>query len=1786
MKIYINDNGTIEKVEEAGLISGSWGKNYIDLYFQDDVDYVSLSAIRNDSFEIRNLLIPKTQKQYDTTNNLFYWRYEVEENDPLISIAGQLQLSANFVKLTIITNDEGLVLAEKEYVIATMIYTTQVLKSVNIRSQEEYDAFIEGLTKYREEVMASFSKIKDLEDNLSNFQVKVNKQLPDTLKLFTISENSVTAETLEKLIEYQDKGCIALNKSPELSICFFSKDDGNSLVYQGNVSSTLPEIKTANVLINKTNRNITIQYINNLQELGYEVIEEYQSTQSQLDTTFNSLSTGIYLVNTFIYGNEIWIKNTALNWNRRITPLQDLFLNSLGEWEVLYTTENRFNTLFSNDGKIKSEYIPAIAITETFVVNSIEDMLNLEAQVGDVAVILNVGSYILKEDNPKVLDNWIILSSPTNAVLSVNGKIGAVTLLMDDIPDSEEKLVDIKNQAIEETLEKVQKMDLGSSSNPTTTYVLRQAEIEKLDKNGNVIDVLEPTLAEIGADKTSNFGVLMEFFRELLGMGETTQTNIPIGEGSQGERARFLVSTDYDNVKETLGSNLYDYFTFENPMEYAVDSFIVECIGGKSSSIECTFTINLYDKKSNHYRLQVCSTADGYSTNGWENLSKNLELLDLTTYQNLEGVSSETVRKVYENPRKYLISANIDGITTQLLFENQYSTEVDFLFVVMINETLVKKGTVSFKNDETVLIGNVVNIASDIIALTADETEAMCKYYQTKNEEDIATMPERVFSVIKSGKLPIIQLDNLTIIDLLAQAYPSDFSDYINIILTAFHQPFYMFLIGNFEDGGGYGYIIIRYSTLKKEKFIVGQVYIAITEDIALWNVAYIEEATIEGGGGLETLVLTENTAVSDLVLEGIKENPNNFIVKVSGESGFPYFYATYMEGLGYYCFYRPIDLVDQEGQMEAKGGAFDVNLNYIIIADGTDDTANKGQWIKIPLFSDVFYRQDYIDNNLPSYALISNFQMANTTVDSVIRYKISNYGVNSSGVLVEYNNTYYLATPYQTDRVNAIDEYYYRCITIKDNNLINFSFKINTDTGALTMVDSYTSTPILTNSSFKTINGQSVIGEGDITIEGGSSITVDGELKDDSENPVQNKVINSKLNSITSDISDVQAQATQLETTQNNLQNEVNNLKNSKVDTSTYNTKISSIDTNITTLTTSVNSANTEISSLKTSKVDKTTYDEDINNVNTRVDDTNTAVNLLSAQKINVSDVATINGQSIINGGNIELADIGSRVGLNLELNKNFMGKTLFFDTETEYVAYPISFTYTFANSSGTTTAKLIGSSSVDETGIVSSANIYLEIGDNDSLLIYNDSTGWNADHYTFSNGEDYNLISIIDESSYGEKIISVGASRPIILIDEMTLNESYDNQQLLVPSAKATHDLVNGVNEKVNELNGINNIVSDLQREVSSIKGTEEKFKKADYKNGYSQIWSDWIYVRIDNELDGEIGILSVTDTQGQNEYLYAFPNDNTGEANFSIGEKEEGCFYKSIGYDKTGKEIFKIGLTSGLVVESFGQSPYSTFAYSPIQNSFTTILEKENATGIKALEKSIKSIEDNSKYRRITSSFITPVLLSASFSQVLYVRYKKANSRIALCKIGGETFFFRGPEAMDDLNTAILELSEADTDLNILLSEKTQLIEDGLVKIYLPPYLASSVIAPSNEDDAYLVEPIEGYRETLECSSDDTITMYINDNGEYLINTDIVFPPYITFMFGTCKNNEEVGKFLELHDIDSTLIVQYSSGKTVSSFITIGSLENLENIYPIFVKVEDNKVIVSMNKEKYLS
>lgn len=87
-------------------------------------------------------------------------------------------------------------------------------------------------------------------------------------------------------------------------------------------------------------------------------------------------------------------------------------------------------------GKVPTAQLPALAITETYVVASEAAMLALTAQKGDVAVRTDLNkSFILAGTDPTALADWKELLTPTDAVLSVNGQTGSVSLDSDDVAE-------------------------------------------------------------------------------------------------------------------------------------------------------------------------------------------------------------------------------------------------------------------------------------------------------------------------------------------------------------------------------------------------------------------------------------------------------------------------------------------------------------------------------------------------------------------------------------------------------------------------------------------------------------------------------------------------------------------------------------------------------------------------------------------------------------------------------------------------------------------------------------------------------------------------------------------------------------------------------------------------------------------------------------------------------------------------------------------------------------------------------------------------------------------------------------------------------------------------------------------------------------------------------------------------------------------------------------------------------------------------------------------------------
>lgn len=92
------------------------------------------------------------------------------------------------------------------------------------------------------------------------------------------------------------------------------------------------------------------------------------------------------------------------------------------------------------DSKVPTSYLPALALTDVFVVASQVAQLALTAEEGDVAIRTDLNkSYIHNGGTAGTMADWSELLTPTDAVLSVNGFTGAVSLDTGDIPEATDK---------------------------------------------------------------------------------------------------------------------------------------------------------------------------------------------------------------------------------------------------------------------------------------------------------------------------------------------------------------------------------------------------------------------------------------------------------------------------------------------------------------------------------------------------------------------------------------------------------------------------------------------------------------------------------------------------------------------------------------------------------------------------------------------------------------------------------------------------------------------------------------------------------------------------------------------------------------------------------------------------------------------------------------------------------------------------------------------------------------------------------------------------------------------------------------------------------------------------------------------------------------------------------------------------------------------------------------------------------------------------------------------------
>jgi hypothetical protein len=121
---------------------------------------------------------------------------------------------------------------------------------------------------------------------------------------------------------------------------------------------------------------------------------------------------------------------------------KELWIGKGAGEEIIKIGQDMTNVVtVNNAGKIDPSVLPALAISETFTAADEAEQLGLTVQAGDICVRTDENkSYIALNDTNGAMSDWQELLTPSDAVQSVNGKTGTVTLNTDDVDEGANNL--------------------------------------------------------------------------------------------------------------------------------------------------------------------------------------------------------------------------------------------------------------------------------------------------------------------------------------------------------------------------------------------------------------------------------------------------------------------------------------------------------------------------------------------------------------------------------------------------------------------------------------------------------------------------------------------------------------------------------------------------------------------------------------------------------------------------------------------------------------------------------------------------------------------------------------------------------------------------------------------------------------------------------------------------------------------------------------------------------------------------------------------------------------------------------------------------------------------------------------------------------------------------------------------------------------------------------------------------------------------------------------------------
>lgn len=161
-----------------------------------------------------------------------------------------------------------------------------------------------------------------------------------------------------------------------------------------------------------------------------------EDTAQDIQSSVDNNTTSITNLNSLTVAHDSIFAQNSANWSDTYSHVLTVSTN----WAVL-----------DSDGKVMTDQIPELSITQTYTVQNPEEVQTLNPvegiQRGDVVIVnTTYDNLIAKQDNPtgaynsttKAYSGYSKLARPDAFVTSVNDEYGNVTLTSDDIPDEDQ----------------------------------------------------------------------------------------------------------------------------------------------------------------------------------------------------------------------------------------------------------------------------------------------------------------------------------------------------------------------------------------------------------------------------------------------------------------------------------------------------------------------------------------------------------------------------------------------------------------------------------------------------------------------------------------------------------------------------------------------------------------------------------------------------------------------------------------------------------------------------------------------------------------------------------------------------------------------------------------------------------------------------------------------------------------------------------------------------------------------------------------------------------------------------------------------------------------------------------------------------------------------------------------------------------------------------------------------------------------------------------------------------